>query len=95
MFKVMKAECLAFLKRFQEAQEIVNNILNNIDKQNVDAIYVRGMCMYYMDNIDRAFTHFQHVLKLAPDHSKTVNIYKVKKVIFNKITFYSACKIYF
>lgn len=78
MFKVMKAECLALLKRYQEAQEIVNNILNNFDKQNVDAIYVRGMCMYYMDNIDRAFMHFQHALKLAPDHSKTLTIYKVK-----------------
>lgn len=76
----MKAECLVFLKRFQEAQEIVNSILNSIDKQNVDAIYVRGMCMYYMDNIERAFTHFQHVLKLAPDHSKTVDIYKVNVV---------------
>ena len=79
-FKVMKAECLALLKRYQEAQEIVNDVLNNIDKQNVDAIYVRGMCMYYMDNIDRAFSHFQHALKLAPDHSKTVNIYKVRSL---------------
>ncbi|XP_065213632.1 dnaJ homolog subfamily C member 7 [Planococcus citri] len=83
-FKIMKAECLAFLKRFQEAQEIVNSILNSIDKQNVDAIYVRGMCMYYMDNIDRAFTHFQHVLKLAPDHSKTVDIYKRAKLLKQK-----------
>lgn len=75
----MKAECLALLKRYQEAQEIVNDVLNNIDKQNVDAIYVRGMCMYYMDNIDRAFSHFQHALKLAPDHTKTVSIYKVRR----------------
>lgn len=29
-----------------EVQEIVNDVLNNIDKQNFDAIYVREMCMY-------------------------------------------------
>lgn len=48
-----------------------------IDKQNVEAIYVRGMCLYYQDNIDKAFTHFQQVLRLAPDHGKALEIYKV------------------
>ena len=40
------------------------------DSGNADAIYVRGMCLYYQDNPDAAFTHFQHVLRLAPDHQK-------------------------
>lgn len=47
------------------------------DNQNVDAIYVRGMSLYYQDNVDKAFTHFQHVLKAAPDHRKALEIYKV------------------
>lgn len=49
----------------------------HIDKQNVDAIYVRGMCLYYQDNVDRAFAHFQQVFRLAPDHTKALDIYKV------------------
>lgn len=49
----------------------------HIDKQNADAVYVRGMCLYYQDNVEQAFTHFQHVLRLAPDHQKAMNIYKV------------------
>lgn len=47
------------------------------DKQNADAIFVRGTCLYYQDNIDQAFKHFQQVLRLAPDHSKALDIYKV------------------
>ena len=49
----------------------------NIDKQNVDAIYVQGICLYYQDNIDQAFKNFQQVLRYAPDHAKALNNYKV------------------
>jgi tetratricopeptide (TPR) repeat protein len=49
----------------------------HVDKQNADAVYVRGMCLYYQDNVERAFSHFQHVLRLAPDHQKAMDIYKV------------------
>ncbi|XP_043796658.1 dnaJ homolog subfamily C member 7 isoform X2 [Apis laboriosa] len=82
-FKLIKAECLVFLGRYQEAQEIANDILH-IDKQNADAIYVRAMCLYFQDNIDRAFTHFQQVLRLAPDHAKALEIYKRAKNLKKK-----------
>ena len=32
---------------------------------NADAIYVRGLCLYYEDNVDKAFTHFQQVYYLV------------------------------
>nr|CAD7398666.1 unnamed protein product [Timema poppensis] len=82
-FKLIKGECLAFLNRYQEAQEIANDILH-VDKQNADAVYVRGMCLYYQDNVDRAFSHFQHVLRLAPDHTKAIDIYKRAKALKQK-----------
>ena len=47
------------------------------DSLNADAIYVRGLCLYYQDSIDKAFQHFQHVLRLAPDHDKAKDTYKV------------------
>lgn len=53
----------------------------HIDKQNAEAIYIRGMCLYFQDDVDRAFTHFQQVLRLAPDHAKALEIYKVR-IIF-------------
>ena len=55
---------------------ICSDILRS-DNMNADAIYVRGMCLYYQDNVEKAFQHFQRVLRLAPDHSKTKQIYKV------------------
>ena len=74
-FILIKAESLALLGRHEEAQELANDILH-VDNKNVDAIYVRGMSLYYQDNVDKAFTHFQHVLKSAPDHKKALEIYK-------------------
>ncbi|CAH1183620.1 unnamed protein product [Phaedon cochleariae] len=82
-YKLTKAECLAFLGRYQEAQEISNGILH-LNKGNADAIYVRGMCLFYDDNLDSAFQHFQQVLRLAPDHSKAMNIYKRAKMLKKK-----------
>lgn len=37
------------------------------------------MCLYFQDDIDRAFTHFQQVLRLAPDHARALEIYKVDR----------------
>ena len=74
--KISRAECLAFLGRYGEAQEVANDILR-LDNINADAIYVRGLCLYNEDNVDKAFTHFQQVLRLAPDHTKAKAIYKV------------------
>ncbi|XP_011686175.1 PREDICTED: dnaJ homolog subfamily C member 7 [Wasmannia auropunctata] len=82
-FKLTKAECLALLGRYQEAQEIANDALH-IDKQNAEALYIRGMCLYFQDDIDRAFSHFQQVLRLAPDHAKALEIYKRAKLLKKK-----------
>jgi len=81
--KVSRAECMAYLGRYGEAQEIANDILR-MDSMNADAIYVRGLCLYYEDNVDKAFTHFQHVLRLAPDHQKAKDIYKKARVLKQK-----------
>ena len=60
--KALRAECLAFLGRYAEASEAANGVLT-LDNMNADAIYVRGLCLYYEDNVDRAFSHFQQVVK--------------------------------
>lgn len=82
-YKIQKAECLVFLGRLQEAQELANTTLH-LDKGNADAIYVRGMCLYYEDNIDSASNHFMQVLRLAPDHKKAMNIFKKAKLLKKK-----------
>lgn len=82
-YKLMKAECLAFLGRYGEAQEIANGILH-LDKGNADAIYVRGICLFYEDNIDSSVNYFQQVLRLAPDHAKAMELYKRAKQLKKK-----------
>merc|ERR1719412_2277871 len=76
--KVKKAECLAYLGRYLEAQNIANDLLRS-DSMNADAMYVRGLCLYYEDFVDKAFTHFQQVLRLAPDHQMAKDTYKRAK----------------
>ncbi|CAH1788409.1 unnamed protein product [Owenia fusiformis] len=82
-FKIMKAESLALLGRYQEAQELANEIVQS-DRMNPDAVYVRGMCLYYQDSVDKAFQHFQQVLRLAPDHAPAKQIYKKAKSLLAK-----------
>nr|XP_045599987.1 dnaJ homolog subfamily C member 7-like [Procambarus clarkii] len=81
--KITKAEYLVFLQRYADAQEMVNEILQ-YESGNADAIYVRGMCLYYQDNPEAAFNHFQHVLRLAPDHQKARDVYKKAKLLKQK-----------
>lgn len=82
-FKILKAECFTFLHRYSEAQDIASDMLR-LDGSNVDAIYVRGMCLYYMDNSEKAFQHFRKVLEMAPDHAKAKIIYKKAKSLIQK-----------
>lgn len=41
-----------------------------IDSTNGDALYVRGLCLYYEDCIDKAVQFFVQALRMAPDHEK-------------------------
>jgi len=81
--KVKKAECLAYLGRYLEAQNIANDLLRS-DSMNADAMYVRGLCLYYEDFVDKAFTHFQQVLRLAPDHQMAKDTYRRAKSLKQK-----------
>lgn len=56
--------------------EVANDILRQ-DKINADAIYIRGLCLYNNDDFEKALTHFQQALRLAPDHLKAKEAYKV------------------
>jgi len=81
--KIKKAECLAYLGRYAEAQNMANDLLRS-DSMNADAMYVRGLCLYYEDFVDKAFTHFQQVLRLAPDHQRAKATYKRAKSLKQK-----------
>lgn len=47
----------------------ISDILR-MDPTNADALYVRGLCLYYEDCIDKAVQFFVQALRMAPDHDK-------------------------
>ena len=63
---------------------MANDLLRS-DSMNADAMYVRGLCLYYEDFVDKAFTHFQQVLRLAPDHQRAKATYKVRFLLKTRI----------
>lgn len=65
----MKGECLAYLGRCEEAVDIAISIMK-LDSTSADAIYVRGLCFYYTDNLEKGIKHFELALQLDPDHAK-------------------------
>lgn len=67
--KLLKAECLAMLGRFDEACNIAISIMQS-HSTNADAIYVRGLTLYYGDNLEKGLMHFERALMLDPDHKK-------------------------
>jgi len=81
--KVQKARQLAWLGRYSEASDLANDVLHS-EGLNADALYVRGLCLYYEDNVDKAFNHFQQVLRLHPDHSEAKLTYKRAKLLKTK-----------
>lgn len=40
-------------------------------------MYVKGVSLYYQDNVDQAFKNFEQVLCLNPHHIKTFDTYQV------------------
>uniref|UniRef100_A0AAY4C5E2 J domain-containing protein n=1 Tax=Denticeps clupeoides TaxID=299321 RepID=A0AAY4C5E2_9TELE len=50
-------------------QSVASDILR-MDSTNGDALYVRGLCLYYEDCIDKAVQFFIQALRMAPDHEK-------------------------
>uniref|UniRef100_A0A1A9W699 J domain-containing protein n=1 Tax=Glossina brevipalpis TaxID=37001 RepID=A0A1A9W699_9MUSC len=68
-YSLLKAECLAFLGRCNEAVDIAIRIIK-FNKNSADAIYVRGLCFYYTDNLDKGNKYFAVALQLDPDHEK-------------------------
>lgn len=55
-FKIPKAGYLAKQGDYSEAQSVASDILQ-MDSTNVDVLYVRGLCFYYEDCIEKA-VHF-------------------------------------
>lgn len=57
-----------------------------MDSTNADALYVRGLCLYYEDCIDKAVQFFVQALRMAPDHDKARLACRVSNSVANSCT---------
>jgi DnaJ family protein C protein 7 len=83
-YNLLKAECWAFLRQYQEAENIANDILH-LDERNVEAIHMRGVCLYYQGKTQEAFDHFGRALHLAPNHEGIMYNYEIAKALLQKM----------
>ncbi|XP_011207896.1 dnaJ homolog subfamily C member 7 isoform X2 [Bactrocera dorsalis] len=79
-YRLLKAECLAFLGRCDEAVDIAVSVMK-LDTTSADAIYVRGLCLYYTDNLEKGILHFERALQLDPDHKKAKEMRNKSKAL--------------
>lgn len=82
-YQVLKAEALCLMRKYSESITDVQNILRS-DPLNSDALYVKGLCLYYQDIVDKAYQHFNAVLRNDPDHTKAMLALKKAKRLQSK-----------
>jgi len=91
-YKLKRAESLALLGKYSDASDITCDVLRS-DKMNADAVYVRALCLYYDDDIDKAVNFLTHCLKLSPDHKNAkTTLRKAKQLAAKKAEGNSAFK---
>ena len=75
VMKLKKAEVLAYCLKHDEVIQIVDPILRR-ETTNSEALFIRGLGLYYQDNAEKAKAHFQQALKYDPDHRKSISLIK-------------------
>lgn len=78
--RLKKAECLAYLARHNEVLDIVDQIIRK-DSTSTEAYFIRGLSLFYQDNLDKSIEHFKQALRIEPDHKKSSNFFKKIKTI--------------
>ncbi|CAL8082067.1 unnamed protein product [Calicophoron daubneyi] len=77
-FQFKRLNLLIQMKRFTEAKQRVELILHT-NEVSAELLYYRGLCLFYLDHLDKAMTHFQHVLRLNPDHVESQQAFRRAK----------------
>ncbi|XP_065191221.1 dnaJ homolog subfamily C member 7-like [Sycon ciliatum] len=82
-FKLLQAESMARQGRLGDAQTIATEVLMK-DNLNADANYVRALCIYYSDDIDKAVRLLTQILRSDPEHSKSKVVLRLARQLAQK-----------
>ena len=80
--QLKRAEALAHCLRHEEVIGIVDSILRK-DVTNSEAYFIRGLSLYYQDNLEKALAHFEKALKFEPEHRKSIRFLKMARSFRN------------
>lgn len=85
--KILKAKCLVYLQKFEEASRIVDEILFTYE-DNSEAIFIRGLCLIYQGKYKLGLEDCKSVInechKAKEVHDKYKNIEKLLNHAYNK-----------
>ena len=70
------AETYLALGQYGDASGMASRVLRETGDRNVEALYVRGMAHYYLENFDLASNHFRTGVQYDPDHAKCMRMLK-------------------
>ncbi|XP_069358546.1 uncharacterized protein [Maniola hyperantus] len=65
--KATKAKCLAMLGKVEQALDIAEDCLRHHDAEP-EALYAKGLCLYYSCQLQEAMDYFQRVISVFPLH---------------------------
>lgn len=74
---MLKADALLHLDRTAEAQELCTEVLQ-VDSKCVEAYYIRAVCLYEADNMDKGIQFLRQALQFAPDSSTILSLFRVR-----------------
>lgn len=76
-----KVECLLRTKRFEEADKMISNNLNNLPN-DADSIFLKGLKLYLQFWDEKSIKHFEDALIIQPNFKKCQEFYtKAKKIV--------------
>ena len=82
-YKLKRALAMIYNKQVSAGGGLAVDVLRN-DAMNVDALFVRGLALFYEDKIDKAMEHFKQALIFAPDHANSMSYFKKIKSLKQK-----------
>ncbi|KAK4698598.1 hypothetical protein P7C70_g7674, partial [Phenoliferia sp. Uapishka_3] len=79
-WRLWKVEALVGKKRYDEAAGMAADLLRANSNQP-DALYYRGLCLYYQGNHPQAILHAQQALRTDPDYVLARNLLRKVKLL--------------
>ncbi|KAK9452961.1 hypothetical protein V1511DRAFT_463240 [Dipodascopsis uninucleata] len=82
-WRLLKCECLISTGEYEQAASVAVNLLRE-DKQDSDALVLRGRVLYAQGENQLAASHFMEALRVDPDHKQARELLKRSREIEKK-----------